>query len=246
MKKNSAEKILERIDRRIAKLAKRASDRGEKFPKSDRAISKAATGSPETLRGIRRNVANGVQSGVSLTNISKFARFLKTTDAWLLNETGPEELDDLNHDSDPFERTHYAEVIEAERKAVIGTVPLVGYVGAGAAAHFYEGIAQENLDRVPAPFDATESSVAVEIRGTSLGTMFDRWLVYYDDVRRPVTHDLVGKLCVVGTDDGRILVKKLLRSKTQPGTFDLISEVEPPILGVSVQWAAKVRQLAPQ
>ncbi|ACI92681.1 putative phage repressor [Afipia carboxidovorans OM5] len=75
--------------------------------------------------------------------------------------------------------------------------------------------------------------------------MFDRWLVYYDDVRSPVTHDLIGRLCVVGLNDDRILVKKIKRAKTE-GRFDLLSETEPPIEGVQVEWAARVKQLSPQ
>lgn len=230
----TASRVLERLDavlqeRKLAGL-----------PHSDRAISLAATGSTDTLRSLRRGVTRGTQGGISTSTLEGLAKAVGKPVDYFLAEDSPE------IHVDPFERAQYAEAIEAERLAVIGTVPLVGYVGAGATAHYYEGIAPENLDRVPAPINATDSTVAVEIRGISLGSMFDRWLVYYDDVRRPVTHDLIGQLCVVGTDDGRILVKKLKRSKTRVGTFDLISEVEPPIEGVSVQWAAKVRQLAPQ
>ena len=36
-----------------------------------------------------------------------------------------------------------------------------------------------------------ETTVAVEIRGERLGA---RWLVYYDQVERPVTPELIGKL----------------------------------------------------
>src|SRR5262245_1928367 len=81
-------------------------------------------------------------------------------------------------------------------------VRVVGYVGAGAEAHYY-AVAQGDLDEVAAPA-VTDSTVAVEIRGDSLGALFDRSLVFYDDVRSPVTADLVGKLCVVGLPDDRI------------------------------------------
>jgi hypothetical protein len=68
-------------------------------------------------------------------------------------------------------------------------VPLVGYVSAGAATTYFQQDGQ--LDEVPPPDGASEATVAVEIRGDSLGSFFDRWLVFYDDVRRPVTNDLV-------------------------------------------------------
>ena len=123
-------------------------------------------------------------------------------------------------------------------------VPLVGYVGAGAAAHFYAE-SQGVLDMVPAPDGATKDTVAVEIRGESLGALFQHWLVYYDEVRSPVTHDMIGRLCVVGLADDRILVKQVKRSKT-PGLYHLLSNSEPPIFDVELLWAAKVKQMVPR
>lgn len=123
------------------------------------------------------------------------------------------------------------------------TVPLVGYVGAGAQAHFAD--AQGPLDEVPAPEGRTDHTKAVEIRGDSLGPFFDRWIVYYDDVRRPVTADLIGPLCVVGLPDGRVLLKKIQRSRSR-GLFHLTSQFDPPILDVPVEWAAKVKTMAPR
>ena len=79
----------------------------------------------------------------------------------------------------------------------------------------------------------------MEIRGNSLGSFFNRWLVFYDDVRRPATADLIGELCVVGLQDGRILIKLLQRGKTE-GLHNLLSQTEPPIRDVAIEWAAKV------
>ena len=91
--------------------------------------------------------------------------------------------------------------------------------------------------------DATESTVAVEIRGDSLGTFFNRWLVFYDDVRRPVTPDLIGELCVVGLEDGRVLVKQVRRGRAE-GLFTLFSATEKPIADVAIAWAAKVNSIS--
>jgi phage repressor protein C with HTH and peptisase S24 domain len=123
-------------------------------------------------------------------------------------------------------------------------VPVAGYVGAGAETHFY-AVAQGGLDEIDAPEGSTPDTVAVEIRGDSLGTFFDRWLVFYDDVRREVTPDLLGKLCVVGLDDGRVLIKKLQRSRSH-GLFNLVSQTEAPILDVTIEWAAKVKSMMPR
>lgn len=130
----------------------------------------------------------------------------------------------------------------AIRPPARGVVPLVGYVAAGATAYFTPA---GELGEVTAPENATDSTVAVEIRGDSLGSFFDRWLVFYDDVRRPVTADLIGRLCVVGLEDGRVLIKKPQRSRVK-GLFHLLSQTEDPILDAAVEWAARVKSMVPR
>lgn len=123
------------------------------------------------------------------------------------------------------------------------TVPLVGYVGAGAEAHFYD-IGQDAFDEVEAPAWANADTVAVKINGQSMGAWYDSWTVFYDEVRSPVTEDLIGEVCVVGLEDGRVLVKQLQASRNA-GYFHLISLTEPPITDAVVAWAAKVREMRP-
>lgn len=125
-----------------------------------------------------------------------------------------------------------ADMHEAASQA---SVRLIGYVAAGKA-NFLEG----ELDEIPAPA-TTPDTVAVEIRGNSLGELFDRWRVFYDDVRSPVTADLYGRVCVVGLDDERVLIKKIKYKGN--GLFDLLSNTEEPIESVSVVWAARVKQM---
>ena len=122
--------------------------------------------------------------------------------------------------------------------------PLVGYVGAGAIAHFYAD-GQGPFDEVPAPDAASGNTVAVQIRGHSLGALFDNWLVFYDDVRDPPGDDLVGRMCVCGLADGRILIKALKRSQNA-GLWNLLSNLEPPIYDVVLNWAAVVREMRPR
>lgn len=132
---------------------------------------------------------------------------------------------------------------QAEEAAASRMVKVVGYVGAGAEAHFY-AVAQGDLEEVPAPDGTTEDTVAAEIRGTSLGPLFDRWLIFYDQVRRPVTADLIGCLCIVGLSDDRVLVKKIHRGRA--GLYNLISNTEPPIENVAIDWAARVTNMKPR
>jgi hypothetical protein len=72
------------------------------------------------------------------------------------------------------------------------------------------------------------------------------WLVFYDDVRSPVTDDLVGWPCVVGLTDDRILVKKIIRNRR--GGYDLLSNSvsDDPIEDAKIEWAALVKFMRPK
>lgn len=124
------------------------------------------------------------------------------------------------------------------------TVPVVGYVGAGAEAHYYAD-GDGGLGQVEAPPGARPSTVAVEIRGESLGPLFDGWLAFYDEARTPVTPDLIGELCVVGLPDGRVLIKRL-KPTPDPARFHLLANTEAPLLDQQVTWAARVLTMRPK
>ena len=122
--------------------------------------------------------------------------------------------------------------------------PLIGNVGALAVAHFYAD-GQGPFDEVDAPIDAKPTTVAVQIRGHSLGALFDNWLVFYDDIRNPPDESLVGRMCVCGLSDGRVLIKSLKRSPNT-GLWNLLSNTEPPIYDAGLEWAAPVREMRPR
>lgn len=123
-------------------------------------------------------------------------------------------------------------------------VPVVGYVGAGAEMHFY-ATADSPDEFVPMPENGNENTVAVEIRGSSLGSIFDTWLVYYDQIQHQPTTDMLGKLCVVGLEDDRVLVKRLRRGSSR-GLFNLESNTEGLIEDAVIRWAAKVKNMTPR
>jgi hypothetical protein len=127
---------------------------------------------------------------------------------------------------------------------LIPKAPLVGYVGAGAVAHFYSD-GQGPFDEVDAPIDARPTTVAVQIRGHSLGALFDNWLVFYDDIRNPPDESLVGRMCVCGLSDGRVLIKSVKKSPNT-GLWNLLSNTEPPIYDAGLDWAAPVREMRPR
>jgi transcriptional regulator with XRE-family HTH domain len=119
-------------------------------------------------------------------------------------------------------------------------VPVVGFVGAGWEAHFYEdGHSPEEY--VPMPDSGTEDTVAVRIKGSSLG-YFENWLVYYDQVQQPPTEQLLHKICVVTLADGRVLIKKLLPG-SRPGRYNLLAANGDFLMDAQVKWAAEVRQM---
>jgi transcriptional regulator with XRE-family HTH domain len=124
-------------------------------------------------------------------------------------------------------------------------VPIAGYVGAGSEMTlFSEG--QGNLGEVVGPDGTSEHTVAVEIKGESLGPFFNGWLVFFDDIRSPVTDDIIGKLCVVGLSDGRVLIKRLIRSRGSHSLFHLYGQFGDPILDVAIKWAALVKSVVPR
>ena len=176
-------------------------------------------------RGFDQSAISRYRKGVA-PRLKKYNRFIE-----LANELGI--LSDVRSE----------DVAASLDKPPKRMVKLKGYVGAGSEGHFY-AVAQGDLGEVEAPDTATDKTVALEIIGSSLGKFFDRWLVFYDDVRSPITDDMIGQLCVVGLSDDRVLIKKVLRNGAR-GKFDLLSnnDTEEPIKAVKIEWAALVTEL---
>lgn len=120
-------------------------------------------------------------------------------------------------------------------------IQVVGVVGAGAVIYPIDDHAMGNgLEEVECPWDALgPSTVAVRVRGDSMmPAYFDGDLIFYEQTHTDFTH-LLGKECVVALTDGRRFIKQLRR--TQTGQWYLHSHNAEPILGVEIEWAAKVR-----
>lgn len=120
-----------------------------------------------------------------------------------------------------------------------------GYVGASTGAGSLYGFANDQFEEIDRPRWANDQTVAVAITGKSNGPLLDGMVVFYDDVRSPVTDDLIGSMCVVGLADDRILLKKIARGPG--GTFRLLSNSdEPDIENAQIEWAAKMICIAPR
>ena len=121
---------------------------------------------------------------------------------------------------------------------------VMGYAAAGSDMVTFAD-AQGPFDEVTAPSWATDKTVAVRIRGTSLGKLFDGWLAFYDDRRDPPDESLIGLVCICEIDDGRVLIKKL-RQASAKGKYHLESETEPTLFDQRVIWAAEVKEMRPR
>jgi repressor LexA len=119
------------------------------------------------------------------------------------------------------------------------TVPLVGYVGAGAM-YYPDPVsgAWVGFDEVEAPPDS-EDVVAVKARGESMEPVYrDGYLLYFRrDGRHP--DELVGEDCIIQVRGGPAYVKTLRRG-SEPGRFTLEAYGGPAIENVEVEWASPI------
>jgi phage repressor protein C with HTH and peptisase S24 domain len=159
---------------------------------------------------------NGTR-GITRQAAMKYARAFHTSAAWIL--TG----------EDSNEPTSY-------------TVPLVGYVGAGAEIRLFDGDqSSEYLDDVPMPPEADEHTVAVIVQGDSMYPRYhEKELIYYRRRETPVEPQaLFGRDVVARLADGRTFVK-VLRRGSQPDLFTLESYNAPPLEDVTLEWVVPV------
>lgn len=123
-------------------------------------------------------------------------------------------------------------------------IPVVGYVGAGQEVYAIDDHAKgDGIEEVECPWDdLAHSTVAVRVRGDSMvPAYFNGDLIFYERQDTDLTH-LLGKECVVALADGRKFIKQLRR--TPSGQWYLHSHNADPILGVEIEWAARVRLIA--
>lgn len=194
-----------------------------------------AAGKPDAIRNMKRAIKAG-RKGMNTDTIGALAPVLGTTSAWLIDAEGPETTGEMRSE-DVAANLH-----EAARPQM---VKLKGYVGASGEAVFYR-LADEDLEEVEAPMGSSDQTVAVEIKGKSFGPLMNTWLVFYDDVRSPITPDLFNQVCVVGLADDRILIKQI--KPNGRGGFDLHpnSTTDDVIKDAQIEWAAKVNAMRPR
>lgn len=118
------------------------------------------------------------------------------------------------------------------------TVPLVGYVGAGAEVIPIDDCAQgASLEEIEAPQGLNlYGYVAVRVRGDSMyPRYFENEVIAF---KRNVdwSDECLNKECVVKLKDGRCFVK-IVRAGSKDGLFTLESFNAPLIYDVEIEWA---------
>lgn len=119
-------------------------------------------------------------------------------------------------------------------------IPVVGKVGAGGTVNYSDPAGPG--DYTDGPWDSAPESVAVEIAGESLGA-FDGWIAVYSRRFEPFHDGLYNQLCVVGTTDGRTLIKWIRRSSSGVALASGTGAIEE---GATLEWAAPVTNLRPK
>lgn len=127
------------------------------------------------------------------------------------------------------------------------TIPVVGYVGAGAAVLPFDDYPPgDGMDAIERPSFITGRAVAVEVRGDSLLPVAEEgWRLVYTGEQAFLEEEVLNKLCVVQLEDGRVLVKRVTLG-TAPQHYHLISTNAPMIPDVRIVWASPVKAIIPR
>jgi len=128
------------------------------------------------------------------------------------------------------------------------TVPVVGYVGAGATIYPMDDHPMGGgLEEAEAPPGIEPGQIiAVRVQGDSMApTLQDGWLIYYSRSIVGVPHDCLGQLCVIKVADEGPTYVKFLYQGGKTGHFDLVGSAAQVMKDVPVEWAARVRWIKP-
>lgn len=121
------------------------------------------------------------------------------------------------------------------------TVPMRGVGGPdldGAIVWEESGVA-------PSPIGGSPNTAAIHVRGGVLrGIATEGWVLYFEDLREPVSENTIGELSVVALADGAVLIRTP-RPGSRPGVFHLESANQPTLYDAEVLWAAIVSSIIP-
>ena len=90
-----------------------------------------------------------------------------------------------------------------------------------------------------------EAPNVAEISGDALQPFEDGWLLFYGPEQQGVKEGCLGRLCVVQTKDGEVLLTTLYEG-SRKGMFRLEGWKSRPRKDVKLQWAARVIDISPK
>ncbi len=124
-------------------------------------------------------------------------------------------------------------------------VPVIGRVGANPDDSIIYTTADDAPAWAPLPPGGTERAVGLEVVGHSMRWVAeDGALIYFEQQRNPPSENMLGDIVIVETEQGQVLVKRLLRG-SKPKLFDLESQNGPTIRDCRVAWAAEITAVIP-
>lgn len=126
------------------------------------------------------------------------------------------------------------------------SVPLMGYVGAGAEVEpDFEQVPNEGLEQIPVPFALPAEMIAFQVRGDSMLPQFrdGTVLIVYREQRRSL-ESFYGEEAAVRTSDGRRFIKTILRG-ARAGMVNLMSWNAQPIENVHLAWVGEIFSVFP-
>lgn len=196
----------------------RINQRLEAVGLSESGAAKRAGLSADAIRNMRRAVEGGrTEGGASTRTLAKLAPVLETSVEWLM--TGHE-------------------------GGGVRTVPVMGYVGAGAeVSPEFEQVPPEGLEQIDLPFSLSEDLIAFKVRGDSMLPFYKdaAVLVVYREQKKPV-ESFYGEEAAVRTEDGRRFIKTVMRGEAG---VNLISWNAAPIENVRLAWIGEIFAVLP-
>lgn len=182
------------------------------------AASRKAGLSEDAIRNLRRAVEKDDRQGISTATLTALAPVLETTASWLL---------------------------EGREAGEPAYVPIIGRVGADPEGTILFSYGQGTGEEAQVPPGGTLKARALLVKGHSMkGYADDGALIFFEDQRTPPTPDMLQQPCVVETEEGEVLVKRLLKG-TAKGLYDLESINGPTLEDKRLKWAAEIIAVIP-